>query len=64
MIIFRIRPWRLQRVMRSQVGFHRGEGKFIYEVTLSNGANVVSASDPWLFIAWLKAHMKKLNLPK
>jgi hypothetical protein len=57
MFIFRTRRWRLQRVVREQIGLERWR----YMVTLSNGAFLATGFHRWLLLAWLQAHAKALS---
>jgi hypothetical protein len=63
MFIFRTQRWKVSRVSRPQIAWdpRHLRGIYAYEVTLSNGAWVVSAQHKWLAIAWLHAHWKRLN---
>jgi hypothetical protein len=63
MFIFRTKRWKLTRIARPQIAWdkQRLRGIYAYEVTLNNGADVVSAQHKWLAVAWILAQWKRLN---
>jgi hypothetical protein len=59
MFIYRTKPWRLQRVIHTQVGWNRVRHRAVYkwEVTWSNGAFTRHHMSKWLLWALIRSRL-------